>query len=220
MWRHYVYIHRRADDNRVFYVGKGTLRADARVQNCERARDSFSRNYRWHRVFAKHGVNVEILASFATDADACEYECALIAHYGRKNLVNLTDGGDGCVGIKVTAETRAKLSVLARKPRTDAWVTSIRAARKNGGNGGVVKYGDKLPDAWRANLSASKIGTNNPMYGKTGAAHPNSRKVIDRATGEIYDSVQIAADALGYKMKTLYNWLSGHRPNTTTLELA
>jgi hypothetical protein len=44
--------------------------------------------------------------------------------------------------------------------------------------------------------------------------------VIDRATGTVYDSVQIAADARGVKMKTLYNWLSGHRSNCTALEFA
>lgn len=220
MWRHYVYIHRRADDGKVFYVGKGTLRADARIQKHERAHDSFSRNYRWHRVNAKHGLKVEVLASFMTDDDACEYERVLIAHYGRKNLVNLTDGGDGCVGIKVTAETRAKLSVAASKPRSDTWVKAIRAARKNGGNGGVVKHGDILPEQWRQSIAATKRGELNPMYGKTGADHPNSRKVRDRESGATFDSVQIAAEKLGYKMKTLYNWLSGHRKNPTSLEFA
>ena len=68
--------------------------------------------------------------------------------------------------------------------------------------------------------AATKAGALNPMYGKTGSSHPMSRRVRDRASGVIYDSVKIAADAMGLKMKTLYNWLSGHRPNPTTLELA
>lgn len=68
--------------------------------------------------------------------------------------------------------------------------------------------------------SITKIGTRNPMYGRTGAAHPNSRMVRDTDSGIVYESVQIAAVALGYKMKTLYNWLSGHRQNPTTLEFA
>lgn len=68
--------------------------------------------------------------------------------------------------------------------------------------------------------SVTKIGALNPMYGKTGSAHPTSRKVRDRETGVVFDSVQIAADSLGFKMKTLYNWLSGHRQNPTTLEFA
>ncbi len=117
-------------------------------------------------------------------------------------------------------DARRKLSEHAKKPRGEAWVASMRAARKNGGNGDVVKTGDKLPESWRKNIAAAKIGALNPMHGKTGPAHPNSRKVRDAATGALYDSVLLAAEAHGFKMKTLYNWLSGHRPNPTTLELA
>lgn len=217
MWRHYVYVHRRADDGSVFYVGKGTIRGRSRI---ERAFDRSNRNLYWQRVVAKHGLLVEVVASFRDDAAAQDYERLLISEYGRKTLTNLTDGGDGCAGIIPSPEARAKLSEAAKRPRSAAWVASIQAARKGGGNGGVVKHGDKLPAEWRANIAVTKIGHLNPMYGKTGASNPNSRKVIDRNTGASYDSVQIAADALGHKMKTLYNWLSGHRKNPTTLEFA
>lgn len=220
MWRHYVYLHRKADDGMVFYVGKGTERPRRKEPVYERANDRDSRNQHWHRVVAKHGMAVEIVASFMVDADAQDFERALIADYGRENLVNLTDGGDGCAGIVVSQAAREKLSVLAKRPRSEAWVRSIRSARKDGGNGGVVRRGDKLPASWKANIAATKIGDKNPMYGKTGADHPNSRKVRDTETGALYDSVLIAANATGYKMKTLYNWLSGHRKNPTTLEFA
>ena len=100
--------------------------------------------------------------------------------------------------------------------------------RADRGSGQLVNHtdgGDGMPGfkdrpESRRMKSITKVGALNPMYGKTGAAHPNSRKVRDRSTGAIYDSVQIAADELGHKMKTLYNWLSGHRPNPTTLEFA
>ena len=49
---------------------------------------------------------------------------------------------------------------------------------------------------------------------------PTSRKVHDKISGATYDSVLIAATTHGHKMKTLYNWLSGHRPNHTALEFA
>lgn len=212
MWRHYVYVHRRATDGLVFYVGKGS--------SPDRATDTASRNQYWQNIVAKHGRTVEVVAHFETDALAQQCERDMIAWYGRQSLANLTDGGDGCAGIVMSQEARCKLSAHAKKPRGEAWVKSIRAARKNGGNGGVVKHGDKLPEAWVKNLAAAKVGTKNPMHGKTGALHPNSRRVRDRDSGAVYDSVQIAADAHGFKMKTLYNWLSGHRPNPTTLELA
>ena len=210
--RHYVYVHRRATDGSVFYVGKGS--------HPDRAHCHKRRNQHWQAVVAKHGLTVEVALHFETDALAQQCECDLISWYGRAVLTNMTDGGDGCFGLVPSDEARAKLSALASRPRSDAWVKSIRAARAGGGNGGVVKHGDKLPASWRASIAATKVGALNPMYGKTGAAHPNSRRVRDRASGATYDSVQLAADALGYKMKTLYNWLSGHRPNPTTLELA
>lgn len=210
--RHYVYVHRRASDGRIFYIGKGS--------HPDRATTRDRRNPYWQAVVAKHGLVVEVVMHFATDALSQQCERDLIAWYGRANLTNLTDGGDGCAGLVPSADTRSKLSAHASKPRSPAWVKSIRAARKNGGNGGVVSVGDKLPEEWRASISAAKMGKANPMHGRKGAASPMSRKVRDRTTGAVYDSVQLASEARGCKMKTLYNWLSGHRPNPTTLEFA
>ena len=164
MYRHYVYVHRRADDGRVFYVGKGS--------QPHRSSDHSNRNKYWCHVVAKHGLVVEIVARFETDELSRQCECDMIAFYGRKALVNLTDGGDGCCGLNPSPEARKKLSEAAKRPRSASWVRSIRAARAGGGNGGVVKRGDTLPVAWRASIAATKVGALNPMYGKTGAAHP------------------------------------------------
>lgn len=213
MWAHYVYQHRRADDGNVFYVGKGSVNRG----QCSRAHERLGRSKWWQRVAAKHGYIVEIVAFFRDEKDALDYERTAIAQHGRQNLVNLTDGGEGCVGLIPGKETRGKLSALAQRPRTDAWVKSMRASRKNGGNGGVVKNGDKLPEAWKANIAAAKIGQKNPMFGKQG---PRARTVLDVESGATYPSVEAAAKAIGMKMKTLYNRLSGHRPNSTTLRFA
>jgi len=163
---------------------------------------------------------VEIFASCADDKEAQRLERELIASIGRSNLVNLTDGGDGCAGLVPSKETRAKISANSSRPRSEAWIKSIRAARKNGGNGGVVKKGDKLPDWWRKRISSAVTGSGNSMHGRVGAAHHGSRRVIDTKNGAQYDSVLIASEAVGMKMKTLYNMLSGHRPNKTNLRFA
>lgn len=212
MGRHYVYAHRRASDGRIFYIGKGS--------HPDRATTRDRRNAYWQAVVAKHGLTVEVVMHFATDALAQQCERDLIAWYGRENLTNLTDGGDGCAGLVPTEETRRKLSEHAKKPRGVAWVNSMREARKDGGNGGVVNAGDKLPAAWCANIAAARLGEANPMHGRTGAASPVSRKVRDRESGDVYGSVLLASEARGVKMKTLHNWLSGHRKNPTTLEFA
>lgn len=209
--RYYVYVHRKASSGKVFYVGKGS--------RPDRAFDTESRNPRWHATVNKHGLVVEIVMHFETDALAQQCERELIAWYGRPALVNMTDGGDGCAGIVMSAEARRKLSEHAKKPRSEAWVKSIRASRKNGGNGGVVKQGDYLPEGWRASIAAAKIGAKNPMFGRTGAAHPNARRVRDRASGAVYPSVTAAARAAGLSMQGLHNMLTGHRVNTSTMEL-
>jgi hypothetical protein len=209
MWRHYVYVHRRADDGHVFYVGKGS--------HADRASDRSSRNQHWRRIVAKHGLSVETVARFETDALAQQCEREMIAFYGRAALANLTDGGDGCAGLSPSPQARAKLSAAAKRPRSKAWVAAIRAARKSGGNGGVVSTGDRLPDEWRASIAAAKVGAKNPMFGKRG---PRARQVVNQSTGVRYPSVEAAACAAGVKMKTLYNWLSGHRPNATAMRFA
>lgn len=220
MWGHYTYLHKRATDGSVFYVGKGTVPRNSKKPLHSRAHDTSSRNAYWKNVAAKHGFVVEIFASCADDKEAQRLERELIASIGRSRLVNLTDGGDGCAGLVPSSETRAKLSALASKPRSEAWVKSIRISRKNGGNGGVVNKGDRLPDWWRGRIASAVTGSANSMYGKTGADSPRSRRVIDSESGAQYDSVLIASEAIGMKMKTLYNMLSGHRPNKTNLRFA
>lgn len=216
MWRHYVYVHRRADTGQVFYIGKGT----ARKQFYERAFSLESRNKWWHRIVAKHGLKVEIFASCQADQEAQRIERALIAEHGRGRLVNLTAGGDGSCGLVISEASRQKRSLLAKRPRSAAWVASIKTSRKKTGNCGVVRLGDKLPESWRKAISAGQRGPNNYMRGRTGRQAPYRREVRDGATGHIYQTVSLAADALGLKMKTLYNMLSGHRPNSTSLEFA
>jgi len=225
MWRHYVYLHRRNDTGEVFYVGKGSSRTRSKRICYERAQIAH-KNPVWRRVIAKAGgFSVEIVAHFATDPDAQAHEKVLIAKYGRRDLgcgslVNFTDGGDGHCGIVVSDALRAKRSANSRGPRSEAWVKSIRASRKNGGNGGVVKKGDKLPDAWREAIAKGQRGPNNYMRGRCGALSPVGREVVNTDTGERWPTVEAAASAHGLKMKTLYNKLSGHRANDLPLRFA
>lgn len=219
MWRHYVYIHHKRSNGEPFYVGKGALRTRQKSQGCERAYTHDRRNPAWHRIVSKHGIVVCIVASCRDDETAQSLECNLIASIGRRNLgtgplINLTDGGDGHAGLMVSDGLRKKRSESASRKRTDAWVRSIRIARKSGGNGGVVKLGDHLPDSWRRSLARSKTGALNPYYGKPS---PVSKKVVNRTTGVVYDSIARAAAAEGINPKTLYQYLDGARPNKTHL---
>lgn len=93
--KYYVYIHRKATDGAVFYVGKGSG---------SRAWNKTHRSEYWKRVFDKHGLKVEIVYSFVNEICALSFERALIKFYGRENLCNLSDGGLGVSGI--TENTR------------------------------------------------------------------------------------------------------------------
>ena len=219
MWRHYVYIHKKKSNGEVFYVGKGTAN---KKDFFSRAKSSDKRNSYWKNIVSKHGFYFEIVAHFVDDKASQKFEKQLIKHYGRRNLktgclVNMTDGGDGHCGIIVTAEQRKIRSINAQGKRSEAWIKSIRRARKNGGNGGVVVKGDKLPEWWRERISKSVMGENNAMYGRTGVRHPTARQIVDIETQTVYPSISAAAEMNGFNMKTLYNMLSGHRKNKTNL---
>lgn len=216
MWRYYVYIHRRLDTLRIFYVGKGSHRKRNKRQTFERAYTDKNRNKYWNNIVNSVECSIEILCSCQTDLEAQRIEKELIAAIGRENLCNMTDGGDGHAGIVTSDELRAKRQINSSGPRSEAWITSIRAARKNGGNGGVVKKGDKLPAKWVANLSAAKMGSKNPYFGKPTAV---AKLVLNLDSGIYYESINAAAIAHSVNPKTLYQYLNGSRINKTQLRL-
>jgi len=86
-----VYLHRKATDGKVFYVGKGM---DDRYKSTNRT------NKHWQRTALKHGVLVEILMHNLQEWYAFELENEMISYYGRNDegkgaLVNHDNGGFG-----------------------------------------------------------------------------------------------------------------------------
>lgn len=105
----YVYRHIRLDNNEVFYIGIGS------DKSYRRAKSKFERNRFWHFIVSKTDYEVEIILDNIEWGEAIEKEVEFIKLYGRSNLgegtlCNLTDGGDGSFGIKVTDETKVRLS--------------------------------------------------------------------------------------------------------------
>lgn len=95
--RFYVYFHRRNDTGSVFYVGKGSGR---------RAYWKNQRNKHWHHVVDKHGYTVEIIKDNLTEDESFDLERNMIIQYGKENLCNYTDGGDGASGAIRTEEQK------------------------------------------------------------------------------------------------------------------
>jgi hypothetical protein len=107
-----VYLHRRLDNNEVFYIGIGT--------NKKRAYKKTSRNNHWHNVVKKGGYSVEIILDNISWEDATLKEIELIKQYGRADLnegtlVNMTDGGEGTLNNIVSEESKKKMSESAKK---------------------------------------------------------------------------------------------------------
>jgi hypothetical protein len=90
----------------VFYIGIGFSK--------KRAYSKYGRNKHWNNVVNKYGYEVEILTDKVDYEFAKEIEKNLISYYGRKDLnfgklVNLTDGGEGCLNMNVEEKLKRKV---------------------------------------------------------------------------------------------------------------
>lgn len=123
-FKHYLYQHIREDTNEIFYIGVGSKsEKSSKTHKGEYARAyaraKGDRNQFWYNVVAKTKYKVEILMESDEYEVVKKMEVVLVDLYGRRNLgkgalVNLTDGGDGTLGYKPSAETKLKQSI-ARK---------------------------------------------------------------------------------------------------------
>lgn len=151
--KYYVYVHKYASGpkvGRVFYVGKGKK---------SRYNEKHNRSSYWHRVVEKYGFTAHIVIRFLNEACALSFEKALIKHYGRPNLCNLTDGGDGVSGLVFTEQHRAKIS-----------------ATKSG------VPGKPMSEENKARVSERMSGKNNHWYGKT-FSEDHKRKLSETLSG-------------------------------------
>lgn len=107
-----LYRHIRLDKNEPFYIGIGN--------NIKRAYEKSRRSKIWKNIINKSEYRVDILFNDLTWTEACEKEKEFIKLYGRKDLgtgtlVNLTDGGDGSKGHKLTKEQKEIIGKIQEK---------------------------------------------------------------------------------------------------------
>jgi hypothetical protein len=91
---------------RLFYIGKGSSERRAHYMQ--------GRNNYWNKIVSKYGTpEVQILASWDTEEEAFSHEVLLISCFRDMGyeLANLTDGGEGTVGLKLSNEHKAKISL-------------------------------------------------------------------------------------------------------------
>jgi hypothetical protein len=114
----FVYIHKRATDGKIFYVGKG----------CRyRHKSKWARSTHWHNIVNKHGYIPEIVKSGLSEREAFELEVDLIEKYKCHGLCNRTAGGEGASGAIVSEKTRAKLKAQRATPE---WRNNLKRKAK------------------------------------------------------------------------------------------
>lgn len=123
---YYIYEHWRPDTGICFYVGKGRKR---------RAWDMAKRNFVHKAITSKLtsiglAVDVRIIATGMTNAEAGTAEIARLKLYNRHRLANLTDGGAGPSGRVLSVEARKRISEAQKgRVRTPEFRAKVAAQR-------------------------------------------------------------------------------------------
>jgi hypothetical protein len=174
-----VYRHRRLDKNEVFYVGIGKKES--------RAFDMVHRNHIWKGIKSRSEVGVEIVASDLSWELACELEQLMISEYGRidlhtGSLANLTDGGEGSLGVKQSQESIAKrVAKNTGRKNTEETKRKMSEARK-----GIVFSAEHIENLRKSHLGQKTV---------------NGKMVVDLQTGFFYDSLRNGCLSVGVNYK-------------------
>lgn len=158
-----------------------------------------------HRALIKHGYsNFSLLIlEYCEVSNVIEKEQYYLDYLNPEYNTNKIAGSR--LGSKHTEETLAKFRgrVISKEARAKL---------------SAVLKGKVLSKETRAKMSKAKTGKNHPMYGTTkpeGAGTPSKRvEVLNISTNEsiVYDSISIAARAIGVKQPTISMYIKSQKP--------
>ena len=180
----YVYEYIRTDSMEPFYVGKG---------KGNRFLDIRKRSKYFKMISDKMKIVVNILIDKLTEEEAFGIECWYINEYKYVygyNLCNVTDGGEGTKGIKMSLETKNKIS-LANKGK---------------------RLGCKLSEETKRKMSIASTGRNMPK----GSDSKLSKEVICINTSEVFGSMIEASSKTGIIDRMISQCCRGERKSTTS----
>lgn len=179
----YVYVHKKATNGSIFYVGKGTGK---------RSHDFKRRNEHWKRTANKHGVIVDVIYSGLTEAEALSLEVKTISEIGRYSLVNQTNGGEGLSGLAFTNEHRQKIS-LAHKGKKKSPESIAKMVQKLTGRKLSYEHKQALSKSRKGKpktpehikkVAQSRIGKSHTDVGKQNIRMSKCKIVFCVETGE------------------------------------
>jgi NUMOD3 motif len=169
--KHYTYVLVDPRDDTVFYVGKGINgRLHSHFRVAKGGRHENGKCQRKIRKILSLGLEpiAEKLFEHEDEWPAHANEVAAIAFYGRKQLCNLTDGGDGVSGYEYSAVQRVKIGV---RMASETGEKSRRWGKKHSS--------ETLALLSIKHLEIAKRGPENWMFGKT--LPPEQRAVVSAA---------------------------------------
>lgn len=209
----YVYRHIRLDKNVPFYIGIG--KDDSFLYKRAHYKSKQKRNKIWLDIINKTSYEVEILFEELTWQQACEKEIELISLYGRIDLetgtlANMTNGGDGMVGVVRSEEYRLKLSERQKDGKAYWFGKKFTEEQKQKISNSLK--GRKVSSETKLKISNSLKGEKHPQYKKVSF---KAIKVIDTETNIVYDSITLCQNSTNYKK--LQEKLSGKRKNNTPI---
>lgn len=231
--KYYLYRHIRLDKNEPFYIGIGTKQLINNKYLYYVRSYSKDRNIIWNRIVAKTKYKSEILLESNDYEFIKQKEIEFIKFYGRIDLktgclANLTDGGEGNLGISDETKER-KNKILKNQKRSEEVKQKYSNAKLGNKN---PMFGKKLSIEHRQKLS---IANKNRIHkkgiprseetklkiSKTRAlvGHTCHKKVINTITNEIFNTIKDAAKSANIKQSYFSMILSGKRKNNTNFKL-
>lgn len=225
---YYVYTLVRPD-GRVFYIGKG--KGDRIFDHDSEARKGH-RCYKCNviRKIWRQGKTYQRYFVFTTtdEDEAYAYECELIAQYGRKNLANLTDGGEGLrnpsaeVREKLAAPNRGKAPPNKGKPCPPEMRSRISATLKGRPLAPHVReqfvrvnIGRSYPAEHRKNIATGQTsGRTYTIVCPDGVIYPDVvNLVLFEREHNIPDGLWHVVHGRSGHAGGWYGWINGETPN-------
>jgi hypothetical protein len=151
---YYVYQHRSADTNEIFYVGKG---------KDKRFCDKNKRSRYWKFYAEKHGFIPEIVKDNLDEELAffAEMECIDVYKKRGIKLINLTDGGEGCSGYSMRHSEEQKLKWSFDRKGTPSPRKGVKLLDETKQKISEARLGKPLSEEHKNSISKSLLGNKN-----------------------------------------------------------